>query len=91
MRDTDRGFHLVKGRVYRVGESRKAWWLNLDTQGARPKVAIRIAKKHAHYFSYDIESLKNKKIEARGWMRLIKGELRTNINHEMMIKITDNF
>ena len=48
------GFHVVKGRVERIGKSKGTIWLNLA-----PKMALRIAREDLRYFtSYKPESLR---------------------------------
>ncbi len=72
-----RGFHIIAGRVQRVGEGRKNIWLNLT-----PKVAVRIPKPDLVYFDgYHPETLIGRRIEARGWIQQRKGELRITVRH----------
>lgn len=59
-----RGFHLIQGRVERVGHSAKSVWLNLEGG-----VALRIARNDLNYFAdLPLERLENQVIVARGWI-----------------------
>ncbi len=59
-----RGFHLIQGRVERVGHSAKSVWLNLEGG-----VALRIARGDLNYFAdLPLERLQGQVILARGWI-----------------------
>lgn len=75
------GFHQVKGRVQRIGESRSSYWLNLST-GSKSRFALRILKKDLAYFTlFHPKDLLHKQLTARGWIYKIKGEQRMTIRH----------
>ena len=81
------GFHLVKGTVDRIGESRSSFWLNLNTKSG-VKFALRILKKDISYFDkFHPKNLLNRQLTARGWIYKIKGEQRMTIRHPASLKI----
>jgi len=83
-RDSD-GFHIVKGEVVRIGKSRRASWVNLNGD-----VALRIDHSDKVNFpEQDFEKLQGKKIEARGWIYLHKGQLRMRIRHPRSLSVID--
>lgn len=74
---SERGFHMITGKVRRVSESRSALWINLENN-----VALRIVKDDLDYFSRDkLKSLPGELIEAKGWLYKKKGQLRMRIRH----------
>jgi endonuclease YncB( thermonuclease family) len=81
-----RGFMRVRGKVVRIGKSRKASWINL--QG---RVALRLANKDKQHFArLDINSLKGKTITVRGWFYPSKGrhdDLRVNLHHPASLEL----
>ncbi len=71
------GFHIIQGRVLRVGKSRKSIWLNLAGD-----VALRIAREDLPYFKgYDLERMENHKVLARGWLHPQKSGPVMRIRH----------
>lgn len=56
------GFHLVRGRVMRVGENRSSVWLTLEGG-----LALRIERKALHYFPTPPEQLRGRTVIVRGW------------------------
>ncbi|HHM05201.1 MAG TPA: nuclease [Gammaproteobacteria bacterium] len=81
---TAEGFHLVKGRIYRIGESRRHYWLNLDRD-----VALRVNKDDLDYFGgrKGLFALQGKKVIARGWIYRRDGDLRIPLRHRADIEI----
>jgi len=78
-----RGFHIVRGRVIRVGHSRSATWLNLEGD-----VALRIGEADKFYFpETDWDNMKDQVIEARGWIYTHKDQLRIKIRHPRTLRI----
>ena len=72
-----RGYHVITGRVQRIGESRSAIWINLTG-----KVALRIKREDLIYFNEpELQVLKGKMIQARGWVYFRNRELRINLKH----------
>ncbi len=71
------GFQLVRGRVTRVNQSQGATWINL--QG---RFAIRIANENlARFDPPPGQDWVGRILEARGWIRQNRGELRMNLGH----------
>ena len=82
-----RGFHLVKGTVDRIGESRSSFWLNLNSKPGT-KFALRILKKDISYFNQlHPKDLINRQLTARGWIYETKGEQRMTIHHPASLQI----
>ena len=72
-----RGFHIVRGKVVHIGESRGAIWV--DLAGG---VGLRIPRKDLHYFtSYHPRAVGGHEVLARGWLYARRGELRMAIHH----------
>jgi micrococcal nuclease len=81
----EQGFHLLRGRVQRVGESRKAWWLDLDGP-----VALRIDKRDLDYFSIqDFKTLVGHEVEARGWLHSYRAKLQMGVRHQRALLVLD--
>lgn len=73
----ERGFHLLRGRIIRVGMSRKYIWLNLDGP-----IALRIRRSELDLFAGDDPTLwRGRYVEARGWIYQRKGQSQMGINH----------
>ncbi len=80
-----RGFHLVTGRVSRIGESQRALWLNLGDG-----FAVRIPREDLVYFKkIPPPSLLNRKIEVRGWIYRRNRQLRLTLQHPAGLRILD--
>lgn len=76
------GFHLLQGRIIRVGKSRSALWLNLEGG-----LAIRITWEEWAGFSLpDTESLQGRRLELRGWLYRRNGEQRVRVRHPSAIR-----
>lgn len=72
-----RGFHIVRGKVVHIGQSRSAVWV--DLAGG---VGLRIPRKDLPYFTaYQPRDLRGREVLARGWLRVRHGELRMTIRH----------
>jgi len=72
-----RGYHVITGRVERIGESRSSIWINLTG-----KVALRIKRIDLKYFDEsELQDLKGKMIQVRGWIYNRDKELRINMRH----------
>lgn len=78
------GFHVIKGRVGRVGQSKKAIWLNLA-----PNMALRIMREDMQYFSsYKPESLAGRELVARGWITQFKnGDYVMRVRHPAALEL----
>jgi micrococcal nuclease len=78
----ERGFHLLQGRIVRVGRSRSALWLNLDGG-----LAIRITWREWAGFSLPKpESLQGRRLEFRGWLYRKNDEQRVRVRHPSAIR-----
>ncbi len=80
-----RGFHIVSGKVERIGEGRKNLWLNLA-----PKVAVRIPKDDLNHFK-DLgpRALVGRRVEVRGYVERRRGELRITVRHPAALVVLD--
>lgn len=80
------GFRLLRGKVVRVGESRKAHWLNLAGN-----VAARIDKQDLPRFAgrLDIRQLRGRTVKLRGWLYQVRGQARLNLDHPAAIEILE--
>jgi len=78
-----RGFHLVRGKILRLGHSKKSVWLNLDGP-----LSVRIARKDLSHFSHlDFEQLANSTVVVRGWIHNYKNSNIMRLRHSSMIEI----
>ncbi|MCG8041788.1 MAG: thermonuclease family protein [Candidatus Thiodiazotropha taylori] len=79
------GFHHLRGRIARVGESRSAVWMNLEGG-----LALRITWKDWQAFRIDDpQALVERNVEARGWLYKRKGEQRLRIRHPSALRLLD--
>lgn len=82
LKGTEKGFHIISGKVERVTESRSSIWINLKNN-----VALRIHKDDLNYFNKnDLMSLQGKTIEASGWLYKRNNQLRMRIKHGLDLK-----
>lgn len=78
-----KGFRLIRGKVVRIGYSKKSVWLNLTG-----KMAVRIDRKDLPYFQQiSPEALPGKTIISRGWLYSHKGEVRMQIRHPAALEV----
>ena len=76
------GFHLVQGRIRRVGNSRRALWLNLHGG-----LALRVDRPDLQYFSdLEADARLGRALEVRGWIYRRKGELRMQLHHPAALR-----
>ena len=80
------GFQVIQGKVIRVGESRKSYWLNFAG-----KVAARIDKSDLAVFENRLElsELQGKTIKLRGWLYQYKGQTQLRIYHPSVIQVLE--
>ncbi len=79
------GFRLVRGRVRRIGRSRRNLWLNLEG-----RVALRLPLADLGYFTgLDPASLLGRRVEARGWVRQRRGEARITVRHPAALRVLE--
>ncbi len=78
------GFQVIQGKVIRVGESRKSFWLNFAG-----KVAARIDKRDLAVFKNRLElsQLQGKTIKLRGWLYQYKGQTQLRVYHPAVIQV----
>ena len=78
------GFHVIKGRVIRIGKSKNTLWLNLA-----PRMALRIASEDMHYFTdYKPESLRGRDVVVRGWITRFKnGDYVMRVRHPAALEL----
>lgn len=81
--DDTRGFQIIRGKIQRIGHSRGTVWLNFNR-----RFAVRILRTDLSWFAgLDIEKLKGKQLEVRGWVQYHKRQLRMRIRHPAAIRI----
>lgn len=80
---SEKGFYFIRGRVKRISKSQSAIWLNLNNN-----VAIKISRNDLNYFNRtQLDSLKDKIIEASGWLYSHKGRLRMRLRHQLDLNL----
>lgn len=79
----DRAFHLVSGRVTRIGAGRSSVWLDLDD-----RLALRIARKDLPYFKdIDLDGMKGRRVIVRGWIFPYHGRPMMQIRYPYALEI----
>ncbi|MCG7874333.1 MAG: thermonuclease family protein [Candidatus Thiodiazotropha lotti] len=85
LKGDEAGFHHLRGRITRVGESRSAVWMNLEGG-----LALRVTRKDWKAFQIDDpHALVGRNVEARGWLYKRKGEQRLRIRHPSSLRLLD--
>jgi endonuclease YncB( thermonuclease family) len=80
------GFHLVQGRIQRVGNSRRALWLNLHGG-----VALRVDRADLRNFSdLEAEARPGRALVVRGWIYRRNGERRMQLRHPASLRWLEN-
>lgn len=70
------GFRIVRGRIVRVGESERAFWLELDG------LTLRLDRRDlAHFDDLEPRSLDGRRLRVRGWIYRVRGQARMNLRH----------
>lgn len=78
----DRGFHLLRGRVLHVGQSRQAVWLNL----AGP-ITVKVPRSVWREMTADEPAAYvERRLEVRGWFYPYRDELRVVVSHPAAIR-----
>lgn len=86
LKGSEKGFHIISGKVERITESRSSIWLNLQNN-----VALRLRKDDLNYFNKnDLMSLQGKMIEANGWLYKRNKQLRMRIRHKLDLRIIND-
>jgi len=79
----ERGYHVVRGEVTRIGNSSSSVWLNLGSI-----LAIRVVRSDLRYFAnLDIAKLAGQVIEVRGMVYQRNRQLRLRIRHATDIRV----
>jgi len=80
-----RGYRIVRGRVQRIGRSRRNLWLNLARH-----MALRIPRTDLAYFrGLSLRRLRGRKVEARGFVQRRHGESRITLRHPVQLTVLD--
>jgi len=74
------GFHLVRGRIQRVGRSARAFWLELEG------LTLRLARADLSYFDGDPAHWQGRRLRVRGWIYRVDGAARMNLRHPAAIE-----
>jgi len=86
-----RGFRIIRGRVVRVGESRRSLWLNFRPrpgEGPREGVVVRIAREDLRWFGgIQPQTLRGKTIIVRGWLSPYKKQLVMRLRHSASMAV----
>lgn len=70
------GFRIVTGRIRRVGESARAWWLELAG------VTLRLPKRDLDYFDgVAPRQWHGRRLRVRGWIYRVDGRARMDLRH----------
>ena len=77
----NKGFHIIKGKISHIGESKKAFWINFQSN-----FSARIKKTDIKYFSYALDVLVNKTITIKGWVRHYNGKAQISLRHPSAIE-----
>lgn len=86
LRRSDRGFRVVRGRVSRVGHSRKSVWLNFGQ-----RFSARIDRGDLPWFrGVDLDGLEGRRVEVRGlvWPGR-QTDLQMRLRHPALMEILD--
>ncbi|MES9991546.1 MAG: thermonuclease family protein [Candidatus Thiodiazotropha sp.] len=82
LRGDESGFHILTGRVVRIGRSRSGLWLNLEGG-----LALRITWDDWNRFHIEeADLLLDARIEVRGWIYHRKGSQRMRVRHPASIR-----
>lgn len=76
------GFHIVQGKIKHIGESKKAFWLNFYSN-----FSSRIDKRDLKYFPFALNSLLEKEISVRGWLRHYNDNFQMSLRDASAIQV----
>ena len=76
------GFHFVRGRVNRIGNSKNYIYFNLSD-----RFACMVSHSDWKYFSGEASALLGKSIEVSGWITKYNGELRLRVHHPAVLRV----
>jgi len=78
-----KGFHIIEGRIDRVGFSKKSVWLNF-----KGHFAVRIARKELkHFRDIDFKKLTGRTLQVRGWVYGNNDKRIMRLRHSSMLDI----
>jgi len=77
-----KGFHLVRGTVTHIGESKKAFWINFGHH-----FAARIQNTDLAFFTAPLHSLVGQQVLVKGWLRQYKNKHQVSLRHPSAIEI----
>lgn len=80
--DAEPGFHLLQGRVVRIGTSQHAVWLNLQG-GLSVKVPWKVWREMTGDQPEDVEG---RRLEVRGWFYRHRGRLKLTLSHPASLR-----
>lgn len=81
----ERGFHILRGKVRYLSDSRSAVWINLENN-----VALRITRPDLPYFPDDFfNRLPGQNVEARGWLYERNDQLRMRLRFPLDLSIIE--
>jgi endonuclease YncB( thermonuclease family) len=79
----EEGYRLIRGRVKRVGESRRSLWLELEGG-----LSLRIARRDLPYFAgMALQELSGRALLVRGWLHPRKGGWLMSVRHPAAIEL----
>jgi endonuclease YncB( thermonuclease family) len=92
VRSDDRGFRMITGRVVRVGQSKRSWWLNFAPRPQRGEAAkmmsVRISIDDLPNFDADeLRALPGKNIIVRGWLHPYKNQPIMRLRHPANLEV----
>ncbi len=80
-----RGFHLVRGQITEIRQSRHSVWLDLEGP-----LVLKVARRDLVNFKPGFpENLAGRRIETRGWIRKDDRGLRLNLRHPATLTVLD--
>lgn len=83
LRGNERGFHILRGRVRYLSDSRSAVWINLENN-----VALRITRPDLPYFNeVFFKQLPGQLVEVRGWLYERNDQLRMRLRFPLNVSI----
>lgn len=78
-----RGFHFISGKVIRISQSKKSYWVNMSKG-----FALRISRTDLlNFTNLDLLQLKGRHLVARGWVYPYKNQLVMGVRHEAALEI----
>ncbi len=77
------GYRLVAGRVERIGESRRSFWVELEGD-----FAVRIPRSDRHEFG-PLERMVGQRVVARGWVRSGRHGLKMTVRYPADLNIPE--